>query len=64
MLLKKTLATLEFDLIKNKLLDLSSCDVAKDYIKNLEPIYNITEIERLLTETDDAVNFIIKRGEC
>ncbi|MBE7057498.1 MAG: endonuclease MutS2 [Ruminococcaceae bacterium] len=63
MLLKKALATLEFDLIKNKLLDLSSCDVAKDYIKNLEPIYNITEIERLLTETDDAVNFIIKRGQ-
>lgn len=63
MLLKKTLATLEFNLIKNKLLDLSSCDVAKDYIKNLEPIYNISEIERLLTETEDAVNFIIKRGQ-
>lgn len=62
MLLNKALETLEYDLIKNKLLDLTSCDVAKDHIKNLQPINNIDEIERLLCETEDAVNFIIKRG--
>ena len=62
MLLNKALETLEYDLIKNKLLDLASCDVAKDHIKNLQPINNIDEIERLLCETEDAVNFIIKRG--
>lgn len=62
MLLNKTLATLEYDLIKQKLLDLSSCDVAKSFINDMQPIDNQEEIERLLTETEDAVNFIIKRG--
>ena len=62
MLLNKTLATLEYDLLKQKLLDLSSCEVAKSYINDMQPIDNQEEIERLLTETEDAVNFIIKRG--
>lgn len=62
MLLNKTLATLEYDLLKQRLLELSSCEVAKSYINDMQPIDNTDEIERLLTETEDAVNFIIKRG--
>lgn len=62
MLLNKTLATLEYDLLKQRLLELSSCEVAKSYINDMQPIDNQEEIERLLTETEDAVNFIIKRG--
>lgn len=62
MLLNKTLATLEYDLLKQRLLELSSCEVAKSYINDMQPIDNADEIERLLTETEDAVNFIIKRG--
>ena len=62
MLLNKTLATLEYDLIKKKLHDLSSCEVAKEHINNLYPLQDIDEIQNLLDETQDAVNFIIKRG--
>ena len=62
MLLNKTLATLEYDLIKTKLHDLSSCEVAKEHINNLYPLQDIDEIQNLLDETQDAVNFIIKRG--
>ncbi len=62
MLLNKTLSILEYDSIKNILLNLASCELAKNMIRDLEPETNYDNIIRLLTESEDAVNYIIKRG--
>lgn len=62
MLLNKSLAILEYDIIKEKLSELASCDIAKEMIRNLKPTSDKEEIYRLLQETEDAVFFIMKRG--
>lgn len=62
MLLEKTLDTLEYNVIKERLAELASCDAAKELIGNLQPMTDAEEIEKALTETEDAVLFIIKRG--
>ena len=62
MLLNKTLNILEYESIKKLLLELSSCELAKNMIRELEPETDCEIISQLLTETEDAVNFIIKRG--
>lgn len=62
MLLDKTLDTLEYNIIRDKLEALASCDIARGMFREMRPMTDRNEIERALTETEDAVNFIIKRG--
>ena len=62
MLLEKTLNTLEYYVIKEMLAELTSCEIARELIRNLQPMTDLEAVETALRETEDAVLFIIKRG--
>lgn len=62
MLLEKTLDTLEYGKIKEHLAKLSSCATARENCLNLSPMTDMEEIGKALSETEDAVLFIIRRG--
>lgn len=59
---KKALTTLEFDKIIDKLTDLASTPLGKELCKKLEPSTDINEINHNLTETNDALAMILKKG--
>lgn len=62
LLLEKTLETLEYNIILERLEALASCELAKERIRTLRPMTAPDEIRKALGETEDAVFFIIKRG--
>ncbi|MFR1519253.1 MAG: endonuclease MutS2 [Clostridia bacterium] len=61
-MLEKTLDTLEYNVIKETLAKLTSCETAKELFRNLQPMTDPEKIEKALLETEDAVLFIIRRG--
>ncbi len=58
----KVLKLLEFNKITDSVAGLCSCELGKKYAQELFPSSDITEVERLLSETEDGVNCILKRG--
>ncbi len=58
----KTLKTLEYDKILNKICEFAVNDDAKERIKHLEPMTEFASVQRLLDETDSAVVMILKYG--
>lgn len=59
---ERVLNVLEYNYIINKIKELATCEPAKYLAQDLVPITDITEINRLLTETDDAVALIARKG--
>jgi len=59
---EKTLRTLEYNKIINKLTAAASSELGKELALELVPSTSISEIRRMLKETSDAVDFIISRG--
>lgn len=59
---KKALKTLEFDKIIDKLTALASTPLGKELCKKLEPSTDINEINHNLTETNDALAMVLKKG--
>lgn len=58
----KVLNTLEFNKIKQKLINYAVSSMAKDIIRNLLPSTDISEIERLQEETTDATSMTLRKG--
>lgn len=59
---KKALKTLEFDKIIDKLTALAATPLGKELCKKLEPSTDISEINHNLTETNDALAMVLKKG--
>lgn len=59
---RKALKTLEFDKIIDKLTALASTPLGKELCKKLEPSTDINEINHNLTETNDALAMVLKKG--
>lgn len=58
----KTLKTLEFDKITEKLSAMAIMDLTKDRIKNLKTGDNIKKVNRLQDETAQAIQLLVKKG--
>jgi len=58
----KTLKTLEYNIIIDKLQLLSSSDLGREAAGMLKPSFLVSEIQEKLCETEDAVLFITSRG--
>ncbi len=58
----KVLKILEFDKITQAVEAHCSCELSKRLARELAPTDDVDEIQRLLTETEDAVNCVLKRG--
>lgn len=58
----KSLKTLEFDKVLEKLAELAKNDAAKTIALGLEPTNNIRAVEQTLDETDAAVRLLLKFG--
>ena len=58
----KTLKTLEFDKITEKLSAMAVMDLTKDRIKNLKICDNIKKVNRLQDETAQAIQLLVKKG--
>lgn len=59
---EKTLKVLEFDKIINRLSSMATSQLGREVIENLTPSTDIAVVDEMLKETDDGVNYIIKRG--
>lgn len=59
---ERTLRILEFVKIKEKLVSLCSSELGKELASVLLPQTQPEEVERMLKETSDAVDFILRRG--
>lgn len=59
---ERTLRILEFVKIKEKLVSLCSSELGKELAAALLPQTQPEEVERMLKETSDAVDFILRRG--
>ena len=59
---EKSLKTLEYDKIKNLLLDETESQLGREYTQKLHPSTDELEIKRWITETDEAYRLIMKRG--
>ena len=59
---EKALKILEFDAVKELLLNKATCEIARRMITELIPQTEPEEIDRLLSETESAVNCVLKRG--
>ena len=58
----KNLKTLELDLILNKLANECSCEDAKELALSLKPTSQMSEVELLLTQTEDAFSLLARFG--
>lgn len=58
----KSLKTLEYDKIIDQLAGYASSDIAREQLKNLVPMTDITEINKALDETNDALSRIFAKG--
>lgn len=54
---------LEFTEIREQLLAYTSCEISRKMATELVPSVSMPEIENMLTETDDAVALILKKGK-
>ena len=59
---EKCLKVLEFYKIKEMLLNRAESQLGKELVKEMEPLTDIKEIEKLQQETDEALSLIIQRG--
>lgn len=59
---EKTLRVLEFNKIKELLVDKCESQLGKEMAKNVSPIIDIKEIDLLQRETEEALSLLIKRG--
>lgn len=59
---ERTLRVLEFYKIRDMLIDLAASEPGKELVRNLLPIKEAEEIYIMQSETDEAFNIIIKRG--
>ncbi|MDO4779247.1 MAG: endonuclease MutS2 [Tissierellia bacterium] len=57
---KNTLFTLEWDKIRDKLIDNCQSSLGKGLASKLEPIYDIEEIRKLLNKTKNGIELILK----
>lgn len=57
---KNALLTLEWDKIKEKLIDNCSSSLGKHISKNLEPMMNLEDVNNSLEETKNAIELILK----
>lgn len=62
MIPERTLTLLGFTEIRNKLISHTTCALSQKMAENLVPEIDIDAIETLLAETEDAVQFITRRG--
>ena len=62
MIQEKTLSLLGFDEIRNQLKRYTTCALSEKIASKLAPETNLDTIELLLSETEDATGFIIRRG--
>ena len=62
MLLEKTLKILEFDKIIEKITELTTCEIARNYARSCVPVFDKDEIDRLLCENDDACVILSRKG--
>lgn len=60
--MNKNYKTLELDLILDKLSGECSCDDAKDLARGLKPSSDISEVELLLQQTEDAFSLLARFG--
>ena len=60
--MNKNYKTLELDLILDKLAGECSCDDAKDLARGLKPSSDISEVELLLQQTEDAFSLLARFG--
>lgn len=60
--MNKNYKTLEFDLILDQLAGECSCDDAKDLARGLKPSSDISEVELLLQQTEDAFSLLARFG--
>lgn len=60
--MNKNYKTLELDLILDKLASECSCDDAKDFARELKPSSDISEVELLLQQTEDAFSLLARFG--
>lgn len=60
--MNKNYKTLELDLILDKLVGECSCDDAKDLARGLKPSSDISEVELLLQQTEDAFSLLARFG--
>ncbi len=58
----KSLQTLEYNKIIEKLADCASCEQAKEMAEKLAPMTDINDINAALTETNDALSRIYAKG--
>ena len=58
----KVINILEFDIIRDSVQETCSCELGKRYAREMYPLTDPVNIERLLQETEDGVNCILKRG--
>lgn len=59
---EKTLRVLEFNKIKELLIDKCESGLGKDLASKINPIIELSEIDLLQQETEEALSLIIKRG--
>ncbi len=60
---KKVLQTLEFEKIIEQLEGFATSDAGKEYCKNIRPSHKLTEVEKFLAQTSDALTRVFKYGE-
>lgn len=60
----KTLKTLEFNKIIDLLVAECACDGGRELCRKLKPLTDLDEINRMQTETADALTRIFQRGTC
>lgn len=58
----KTLRVLEFEKIIDKLMALTASELGKELVEELSPQTELNAIEKMLTETNDGVGCIVRRG--
>lgn len=59
---EKTLRVLEFEKIIDKLKSLTASELGRELVEELVPQTELASVQKLLSETNDGVNCIIRRG--
>ena len=58
----KTLKVLEYNKIIEMLMEKAESQLGKDRVKEIKPLVDINEIEKLQKETEEALSLLLKRG--
>ena len=59
---EKTLKVLEYNKIVEMLMEKAESQLGKDRVKEIRPLVNMDEIEKLQMETEEALSLLVKRG--